>query len=120
MNNFEFYVKTRKALGENCNKIYEDLKEIYGDDCSYKSSIYGYAAKPDERGVKMHGRPSSSLDSVQRIEALIAEDRHLSLRSIAESVELSHETVRSIMHNNFCFLSNIRIYFFTHHVLLEN
>ena len=40
------------------------------------------------------------MDSVQRIEALIAEDRHLSLRSIAESVELSHETVRSIMHNN--------------------
>ena len=29
MNNFKFYVKTRKALGENCNKIYEDLKEIY-------------------------------------------------------------------------------------------
>ena len=31
MNNFEFNVKTRKALGENCSKIYEDLKEIYGD-----------------------------------------------------------------------------------------
>ena len=28
MNNFEFYVETRKVLGENCNKIYEDLKEM--------------------------------------------------------------------------------------------
>ena len=100
MNNFEFYVKTRKALGENCNKIYKDLKEIYGDDCPHKATIYRYAAKPDERGVETRGQPSSSLDSVQRIEALIAEDRHLSLRSIAESVELSHEAVRSIMHNN--------------------
>ena len=39
MNNFEFYVKTRKALGKNCNKIYEDLKEIYSDDCPHKATI---------------------------------------------------------------------------------
>ena len=83
-----------------CNKIYEDLKEIYGDNCPHQATIYRYAAKPDERGVETRGRPSSSLDSVQRINALIAEDRHFSLRSNAESVELSHETVRSIMHNN--------------------
>ena len=48
------------------------------------------------------GRPSSAIDeaSVRQVEAAILEDRHITIRQIAQEIKISTGSVETIIHNH--------------------
>lgn len=103
-----FYVETRVKLGDTPAKIYQDLRTVYGSDCVSHTTVYNYAnecngASSDTQESSIQetrGRPSTAVtDAIaHQIEDIVRENRHLSLRDIAVLVNVSHESVRKIMH----------------------
>ena len=101
---FKFYVQTRKTLGENCTQIINDLSHVYPDSCPSQATIYRYFNdnENDENKEETRGRKRTSItpESIANVKSLIESDRHMSLRSIAQEIGISHESVRSILHDH--------------------
>lgn len=80
------------------------LQKAYGDQTLTQPWAYKwYKAFKDGRDtvddLPRSGRPSTSNTekNVDKIEEMIMENRHLSLREIAQDVNMSHESVRNIL-----------------------
>jgi ribosome-binding protein aMBF1 (putative translation factor) len=100
--NLKFIVKLRKTPTE-CFRL---LKDVYSDNVmsrtqvseSHKRFMEGWdKVEDDERP----GRPSTSNteENVEKISKTVRKDRCLSIRMIAEMVNVEKETVRQILHD---------------------
>lgn len=100
--NLKFLVKLKKTPTE-CLQL---LKEVYEDTCMSRAMVFMWhkrfsggreAVEDDER----EGRPSTSKtdENVEKITEIIRKDRRLSVRMLAEMVNINRETVRQILHN---------------------
>ncbi len=91
-------------LGKSATETYEMIKSAYGDDAMSRSRVFEWFARfkagresteDDERS----GRPCSSRnqETVERVQALVRSDRRMTVKMIAESLNLSVGSVFTIM-----------------------
>jgi len=98
--NIKFLVK----LGKSGNEIREMTVQVYGDNAVKKTAVYkwvksfsvGREIVTDE---ERSGRPATSRteEKITKIRQILPENRWLTVRSIAEQVNIDRETVRKIL-----------------------
>ena len=78
---WKFYVHTRVKLGDCSTKIFQDLKQVYGDQCKSKATIFRYVqemniekSEEENRGRK---RTSNTPENVKKVKKLVEEDRYI-------------------------------------------
>ncbi|GBM95785.1 hypothetical protein AVEN_5125-1 [Araneus ventricosus] len=66
---------------------------------TYAHALYG---KEDVKDEPRSGRPPTSTtpDNIERVQRMLADDRRLSLRMIAEEFKISPDSVRNIIHEH--------------------
>ncbi|XP_032676163.1 protein GVQW3-like [Odontomachus brunneus] len=83
------------------------LQKTYGDSALSKTCAYEwYKAFKEGREVvedlPRSGRLSTSLteDNIEKVKEIVLENRYFSLREVAHELNMSHESVRSILVDN--------------------
>nr|APL98296.1 truncated putative DD34D transposase [Bactrocera tryoni] len=89
----------------SCADTLKMLQKAFGESALSKTRTYEWyrAFKEGRETVEdmpRSGRPSTSVtdDNVEKVKEIVAENSHVSLREIAHKLEMSHESVRTIMH----------------------
>jgi len=98
--NIKFLVKLRKSV----NEIREMLVQVCGDNALKKTAVYkcvehyseGRESVTDE---ERSGWPATSRteENIAKVRQIVHENRQLTVRSIAEQVNIDRETVRKIL-----------------------
>ena len=98
--NIKFLVK----LGKSGNKIREMLRQVYGDNATKKTAVYKWVKRFSEGRESVideerSGRPATSRteENIAKILQIVRENRQLTVRSIAEQVNIDRKTVRKIL-----------------------
>jgi len=100
--NLKFLVKLNKSKAE----CFEMLRNVYGDECMGKTTFYEWfkrfkEGREDVEDDQRSGRPTTSNteDNVEKIAKIIRNDRRLSVKMVADMVNINRETVRQILHD---------------------
>jgi len=98
--NITFLVK----LAKSGNEIIEMLVQVYGDNAMKKIAVYKWVKRFSEGRESVteeerSGRPATSIteENTAEVRQIVRENRRLSVRSIAEQVNMDRETVRKIL-----------------------
>ncbi|XP_025420797.1 protein GVQW3-like [Sipha flava] len=100
--NLKFLVK----LGKSATESFNLLTEVYGDSVLSRPRVFEWHKRFREGREEVEdnqrvGRPCSSKtnDNISKINEIVRKDRCLSIRMIAEMVNIDKETVRQILHD---------------------
>jgi len=98
--NIKFLVK----LGKSGNEIREVLVQVHGDNAMKKTAVYVWAKRFSEgrEGVTDEERSGQSATSrteekIAKVCQIVHENCRLTVRSIAEQVNIYRETVRKVL-----------------------
>jgi len=98
--NITFLVK----LGKGGNKIREMLQQVYGDNAMKKTAVYKWVKSFSEgresvTDEERSGQPATSrtVENIAKICQIVRENRWLTIRNIAEQVNIDRETIRKIL-----------------------
>jgi len=98
--NIKFLVKLRKSG----NEIREMLAQVYGDNAMKKTAVYKWVKRFSEgresvTDEERSGRPATSRteENIAKVRQILSENRLLTVRSIAEPVNIDRETVWKIL-----------------------
>ncbi|XP_074170634.1 COX assembly mitochondrial protein 2 homolog isoform X1 [Rhinolophus sinicus] len=101
--NIKFLVK----LGKSGSEIRDMLVQVYGDNAMKKTARYKWIKRFSEgrehvTDEERSGRPVTSRtdENIAEIRRIVCQNRRLTLRSIAEQVNIDRETVRKILTEN--------------------
>lgn len=102
-----FYTFTRLKLGDNGQKIVQDLQAVFGESCVGKSTVYrwieSFSTKktPSKPGAVI-GRPLEGRNetNIALVKSLIEEDPHSTIRELSEACDLSVGTIYNILHED--------------------
>ena len=98
--NIKFLVK----LGKSGNKIRQMLGQVYGDNATKKIEVYKWVkcfseGRENVTDKERSGWPATSRteENIAKIHQIVRENRRLTVRSVAEQVNIDRETVRRIL-----------------------
>ena len=101
-------------LGKSATETYDLLKKAYGDECLSCTQVFEWFKKfkegREELGDDQHPghRGTSKTDAnIEKVGEIVRQNRLLSIRAVAELINIDKETVQHILHNNF----NMKIVF---------
>ena len=101
-------VKFCLKLGKSTTETYDLLKKVYGDECLSRTQVFEWFKRfkegREEIGDDQHpSRPSTSKTdaNIEKVGEIVWQNRHLSIRAVAELINIDKETVRQILCNNF-------------------
>jgi len=101
--NIKFLVKP----GKSGNEIREMLVQVYGDNAMMKTAVYNWVKRFSEgresvTDEERSGCPATSRteENIAKIRQIVRENRRLTVRSIAEQVNIDGETVRKILNED--------------------
>jgi AraC-like DNA-binding protein len=102
------YVTFRQKLGETATETYEMLQQAFGETALSRSKTFEWYSRlkngrmsiADDRHT---GRPSTALtkEIVDRVNAVIRRSRPLTIREIADELNLSFSTCQAILTQDF-------------------
>jgi len=102
--NVKFCVK----LGKSATETHDLLKKFYGDECLYRTQVFEWFKRFKEGREELGDdrrpdRPSTSKThaNIEKVGATVPQNRRVSIRAVAELINIDKETVRQILHNNF-------------------
>jgi len=102
--NVKFCVK----LGKSVTETYELLKKVYGDECLSRTQVFEWFKRFKEGREEIGDdqrprRPSTSKTdaNIEKVGEIVLQNRRMSIRAVAELINIDKETVRQILHNNF-------------------
>ena len=97
-------IKFLVKLGKSGNEIREMLVQVYGDNAMKKTAVYKWVKRFSEgresvTDEERSGRPGTSRtkENIAKVRQIVRENRRLTVRSIAEQVNIDRETVRKIL-----------------------
>jgi len=98
--NIKFLVK----LGKSGNKIREMLVQVYGDNAMKKTAVYKWVkcfpeGRENVTDEERSGWPATSRteENIAKVHQIVHENRRLTVRSIAEQLNIDRETVTKIL-----------------------
>ena len=98
--NIKFLVK----LGKSGNEIRQMLVEVYGDNATKKTAVYTLVecfseGRESVTDKERSGRPATSRteENIAKIRQIVHENCWLTVRRLAEQVNINTETVRKIL-----------------------
>ncbi|GBN10840.1 Putative uncharacterized protein FLJ37770 [Araneus ventricosus] len=101
--NIEFCFK----LGKTTTETHEMLVKVYGVDAVSKKCVFEWFkrlrdGKEDVKDEPRSGRPPTSTTpgNIERVRRMLADDRGLSLRMMAEELKISLDSVSNIIHEH--------------------
>ncbi|GBN77398.1 Putative uncharacterized protein FLJ37770 [Araneus ventricosus] len=94
-------------LGKTATETHEMLVKVYDVDAVSKKCVFEWFKRfrdgeEDVKDETRSGRPSTSTtpDNIERVRRMLADDRRLSLRKIAEELKISLDSVSNIIHEH--------------------
>jgi histone-lysine N-methyltransferase SETMAR len=94
-------------LHESATDIFNKLKQVYGADAMSRSRVFEWTKRFAEGRMDVNddarsGRPSTAQtdDNVKNVKELVRSDRRLTVRFVADQLNLNRETVRLILTEN--------------------
>ena len=95
--NLKFLVKLKKSATE----CYQLLKEVFGDNTLSRTRVFEWHRRFSEGREEVEdderpGRPVTSRteEKIQKVSEIVRKDRRLSIRMIADTLNMDKETVR--------------------------
>jgi len=81
------------------------LKKVYGDECLSRTQVSEWFKRYKEAREEIgdYQRPCrvSTSKTSKKIGEIVRQNRRLSIRAVAELINMDEATVRQILHNNF-------------------
>jgi len=92
----------------SATETYDLLKKVYGDECLSRTQLFEWFKRFKEGREEIGddqrpGRPSTSKTeaNIEKVGEIIRQNRRLSIRAVAELINIDMETFRQILPNNY-------------------
>ncbi|GBM57750.1 hypothetical protein AVEN_50742-1 [Araneus ventricosus] len=94
-----------RAEGEHASQIYRRMKEVYGEQCRARCSIFRWCQRYEAERVNIKHLPSpgqahvvTNSATISAVDEIIRQNRRITTREIAVELSISKGTVRHIIH----------------------
>ncbi|GBM08337.1 hypothetical protein AVEN_108345-1 [Araneus ventricosus] len=94
-----------RAEGENASQIYRRMKEVYGEQCLARCSIFQWCPRHEAGCVNIKDLPRPGLAhvvansaTISAVDELIRQNRRITTREIAVELSISKGIVHHIIH----------------------
>ena len=101
-------VKFCVKLGKSTTETYDLLKKVYGDECLSRTQVFEWFKRFKEGREEIgddqdpdHPSVSKTDANLEKVGETVQQNRRLSVRAVAELVNIDKETVCKVLHNNF-------------------
>ena len=95
-------------LGKSVTEAYNLLKKVYGDERLSRTQVFEWfkrfkGGREKNGDDQRPGHPSTSKTdaNIEKVGEIVRRNCCLSIRAVAELINIDMETVRHILHNNF-------------------
>jgi hypothetical protein len=95
-------------LGKSATETYDLLKKVYGDECLSRTQFFEWFKRFKEGRKEIGddqrpGRPSTSKTeaNIKKVGEITRQNRRLSIRAVAELINIDMEMVPQILRTNF-------------------
>jgi len=102
--NMKFSVK----LGKSTTETYDFFKKVCGDECLSRTEVFKWfnrfkGGREEVRDDQYPSHPNTSKTdaNIEKVFEIVRQNRRLSIRAVAELINIDKETVRQILHDNF-------------------
>ncbi|GBO35813.1 hypothetical protein AVEN_61251-1 [Araneus ventricosus] len=99
-----------RAEGENASQIYRRMKEVYGEQCFVRCTIFRWSRRYEAGRVNIKAltRPGkahvvTSSATISAVDELMRQNRLITTREIAVELSISKGTVNHIIHKKLGF-----------------
>ncbi|GBO19482.1 hypothetical protein AVEN_102727-1 [Araneus ventricosus] len=94
-----------RAEGENASQIYRRMKEVYGEQCLARCTIFRLCQRHEAGHVNIKDLPRpgqvyfvTKSATISAVDELIRQNRRITAREIADDLSISKGTVHRIIH----------------------
>ena len=101
-----FYIFTRSELGDCATKIHDDLKQVFGEHCCSYDTVARWIRQFNDgrdnlKDKARSGRPPTSVNkgSLARAEAILKEDRSVTIGYLAVELGISVGSTHTLLHD---------------------
>ena len=100
-------IKFHAKLGKKASETFGFMQQVYGDDCLSRASVFLWHKRFLEGRERLEddyreGRPISARtpEMIEKVCEFIANDPNASLKMMEEALNISRETIRTILHEH--------------------
>ena len=100
-------IKFHAKLGTNASETFRLMQQVYGDDCLSRANVFLWHKRFLEGRERLEddnreGRPISARtpEMIEKVRDFIANDRNASLKMMEGALNISRETIRTILHED--------------------
>ncbi|GBN03505.1 hypothetical protein AVEN_116547-1 [Araneus ventricosus] len=93
-----------RAKGEHASQIYRRMKEVYGEQCPARCTLFRWCQRYEEGRVNIKDLPrpgqahvATNIDTISAVDELIRQTRRITTREIAVELSVSKGTAHCII-----------------------
>ncbi|KAG5346730.1 SETMR methyltransferase, partial [Acromyrmex charruanus] len=105
-------IKFNTKLGKSASETFRSMQQVYGSQCLGRTAVFEWHKRFLEgretlEDDKKSGRPIlvRTPEMIEKVRDFVANDRNASLKMMEEALNISRETIRTILHFFFFFIS---------------
>ncbi|GBM99576.1 hypothetical protein AVEN_64398-1 [Araneus ventricosus] len=102
------FLRAEGEFVKHASQIYRRMKEVYGEQCLARCSIFRWCQRYETGRVNIkdlprpgHARVVTNSDTISAVVELIRQNHRITTREIAVELSISKGTVHHIIHKNF-------------------
>ncbi|KAG5322109.1 SETMR methyltransferase, partial [Acromyrmex heyeri] len=107
-------IKFNAKLGKSASETFRLMQQVYGSQCLGRTAVFEWHKRFLEgreilEDDKKSGRPIlvRTPEMIEKVRDFVANDRNASLKMMEEALNISRETIRTILHEDINFLKSI-------------
>lgn len=100
-------IKFHVKLGKSASETFRLMQQVYGDDCLSRANVFLWYKRFSEGRETLEddsreGRPISARtpEMIEKVREFVENDRNASLKMMEEALNISRETIRTILHED--------------------
>ena len=100
-------IKFNAKLGKSASETFRSMQQVYGSQCLGRTAVFEWHKRFLEgretlEDDKKSGRPIlvRTLEMIEKVRDFVANDRNASLKMMEEALNISRETIRTILHED--------------------
>ncbi|KAG5333736.1 SETMR methyltransferase, partial [Acromyrmex charruanus] len=102
-------IKFNAKLGKSASEIFRSMQQVYGSQCLGRTAVFEWHKRFLEgretlEDDKKSGRPIlvRTPEMIEKVRDFVANDRNASLKMMEEALNISRETIRTILKTKVC------------------
>ncbi|KAG5328363.1 SETMR methyltransferase, partial [Acromyrmex heyeri] len=94
-------IKFNAKLGKSASETFRSMQQVYGSQCLGRTAVFEWHKRFLEgRETLEDDKKSGEPEMIEKVRDFVANDRNASIKMMEEALNISRETIRTILHED--------------------